>query len=220
MVKKAPRMSTGGASSRRLSLGGAMIQTPKPNHIHSAKGTPHSRAPAKNDRFHQNDQFNHHDNSFAGLSAGRRGLDVAGLPAKKHSFDSASAREPESPMIRKPFSPISTRVPTKTDLTNILDDAANPKPNELFHKNLASNNNAFSTPVKTISAIEEENKTPKTMPIPIPSTPSTITVPMQTAVTPAPASVPVLVVKDIVPEEIEYSFEERRAGFVLPVIRV
>lgn len=71
MVKKAPRMSTGGASTRRLSLGGAMIQTPKTNSIHSTKGTPHSRATVKNDRFQQNDQFNQYDTSFAGLSAGK-----------------------------------------------------------------------------------------------------------------------------------------------------
>lgn len=43
-VKKGPRMSTGGAASRRVSLGGAMIQTPKPD----AKAT-HSRAIRKID---------------------------------------------------------------------------------------------------------------------------------------------------------------------------
>lgn len=71
MVKKAPRKSTGGASGRRLSLGGATIQTPKPNPAHSAKVTPHSRAAGKNDGFYQNNQLNHHDSSFTGISAGK-----------------------------------------------------------------------------------------------------------------------------------------------------
>lgn len=63
-------MSTGGgAISRRLSLGGAMIQTPKPNH--SSKATPQSRPVGKIDRLQQNDRlFHHHDNGLAGLSAG------------------------------------------------------------------------------------------------------------------------------------------------------
>lgn len=152
--------------------------------------------------------------------AGGRGLDVAGLPVKKHSFDSASACEPESPMTRKPFLPISTTIPTKNSSSNVPDDSTNPKSNELLQKTLPGSNIFFSTPTKNMSGIGEENRTPKTMPVPIPSTPPTISVPMQTAITPAPVSVPALVVKAIIPEEIEYSFEERRAGFLLPVISV
>ena len=53
------------------------------------------------------------------------------------------------------------------------------------------------------------------MPIPVPSTPSTISVPMLTAMTPAPPPAPVPYNANPV-EETEYSFEERRAGFVLP----
>lgn len=147
-------------------------------------------------------------------------MDVAGLPAKKHSFDSAGVREPESPMIRKPFSPISTTVPTRTNLMNVLDDSTDPRPTEPLQKALPSSKDSFSTPLKTISVIDEENRTPKTMPIPIPSTHSTMSVPMQTAITPARVPVPAITAKAIIPDEIEYSFEERRAGFVLPVIRV
>ncbi|KAK4795640.1 hypothetical protein SAY86_027966 [Trapa natans] len=218
MVKKAPRMSTGGASGRRLSLGGAMVQMPKPS---VTKGIPQACAAGKIDRFHQNDQLNNHDISFAGLSAGRRGLDVAGLSAKKHSFDSAIVREPESPMMRKPFSPVTTTRVPRTNLTNVLEDSNNPKTNELLQKkSLPSSKDTFSTPLKTISVIDEENRTPRTMPIPIPSTPSTTSVPMQTAITPARVPVPAITAKHIIPEEVEYSFEERRAGFILPVTRV
>lgn len=67
-VKKAPRMSTGGASNRRLSLGGAMHQTPKPD----SKATPHSRAGRKSDRVHHNDQLNcNPDDGFTALSTGK-----------------------------------------------------------------------------------------------------------------------------------------------------
>lgn len=72
MVKKAPRMSTGGASNRRLSLGGATLHTPKPDPMHSKKATPNSRPLRKSDRVSQVDQLNHYkDNGQAALSASK-----------------------------------------------------------------------------------------------------------------------------------------------------
>ncbi|KAM7491715.1 hypothetical protein LguiA_034636 [Lonicera macranthoides] len=203
--KKGPRLSCGGASNRRLSLGGTMLQTPKHDTLnHSTKATPNTRLIKKNDRLHQNDQLNHpRDDHFAALSAGRRGLDIAGLPVKKHSFTATNAHEPESPMARKPFSSIS-----------FTESSA--------QKTITSNDNTpLTTPSKVVfPAIEkeEENRTPNKVMIP-PSTPSTAAIPMQTAMTPAP---PVLAycannpMKESPGEMIEYSFEERRAGFVLP----
>lgn len=58
-AKKAPRMSTGGAASRRVSLGGAMVQTPKATH---------SRPMRKTDIAHHID--NHLDDSVSSLSSG------------------------------------------------------------------------------------------------------------------------------------------------------
>ncbi|EXC20900.1 hypothetical protein L484_012976 [Morus notabilis] len=204
-VKKAPRMSTGGASNRRLSIGGAMIQTPKP-----ATSRPSSR---KSDRAQQNEH--HVDDSFTG----RKGLDVAGIPMRNHSF---GAREMESPMKRKPFSPISsTTSSSKTNITNFSEDLNIPHNNDTVEKTPSAM--PFTTPSKvTTTVIEEENNvsfTPKVMPIPVPTTPLTVSVPMQMVLTPAPPpqSIPYSsnIVEEI-PEEIEYSFEERRAGFVLP----
>ncbi|PIA49952.1 hypothetical protein AQUCO_01300590v1 [Aquilegia coerulea] len=208
-AKKAPRISTGGASNRRLSLGGAMLQTPKHDHLHSTKPTP--RPVKKSDRLLP------HDDGFSGLSAGRRGLDIAGLPSKKHSFNPSNGRELESPMTRKPFSPVSSTVSSKSNTTNSFEDVNKPH-NGVFQKNLPVYDTQFNTPSKLISVADEENRTPKTMTIPVPSTPSTISVPMQMAATPAP---PVAVlyeaskVEETREEKIEYSFEERRAGFVL-----
>ncbi|EEF49147.1 65-kDa microtubule-associated protein 3 isoform X2 [Ricinus communis] len=208
-VKKASRVSTGGASNRRLSLGGAMLPAPKLDLSNSSKATTHSRPGKKLDRMHQHDPLNHRqDDGFAALSAGRRGLDIAGLPAKKHPFSTVNAHEPESPMLRKPFSPISS---TGSSKANILEDVTTAH-GETIKKIVTT------TPSKTTMA-DEENWTPKTMPIPVPTTPSTLSVPMQTAITPAhPVPVPYggATPKEEVPEEVEYSFEERRAGFVLP----
>ncbi|KAK4758078.1 hypothetical protein SAY87_019379 [Trapa incisa] len=187
LVKKALMMSTGGTT----------LITPKPNPVHSTKGTPNSRIAEKKDGSHKNNQLNNHDNNFAGLSAGKRGQEVTGLRT-----------EPESRMIRKPFSPITTAIPTKVNMMNILDESTNSKGNELPLKTLPIS--PFSTPLKTFttpSLADEQNRTPITMPTSIPSTPYTITVPMQTALTPAPSNA-------TPHQEIEYSFEELRAGFV------
>lgn len=62
-VKKGSRMSTGGATSRRVSLGGAMLQTPKPD----LKAT---RAMRKTDKGHQIEHLNYLDDGISGLSAG------------------------------------------------------------------------------------------------------------------------------------------------------
>ncbi|XP_050264843.1 65-kDa microtubule-associated protein 3 isoform X2 [Quercus robur] len=219
-VKKAPRMSTGGASSRRLSVGGAVHHTPKHDPLHSTKATPHSRPTRKSDRVHPNELMYPQDDGISVLSAGRRGLDVAGLPVKKHSFGSnASVREVESPMVRIPFSPISSTTSSKANNTTNLSDDMNLTHGETtLHKTLSTNNMQFTTPTKTAttSMADDENKTPKAMPIPVPATPLTVSIPMQTAMTPAPPPVSfgTKVVEDL-PEEIEYSFEEIRAGFVL-----
>ncbi|XP_022922792.1 65-kDa microtubule-associated protein 3-like [Cucurbita moschata] len=212
-VKKGPRMSTGGAGagagagSRRFSLGGALLQTPKPD--------PHKglRPGRKSDRGHQNNQTFHLDEGFVeALSAGRRGLDVPGLPVKKHS-SSVDASEAESPMVvRKPFAPVpiaGALFSNSMNSSNSLNDL-----NEKLQKvNLSS-----KTPIKTISISEEDIRTPKMMPIPVPSTPSTVSVPMQTAITPAPPRPIDLTarISEDISEVIEYSFEERRAGFALP----
>lgn len=69
------------------------------------------------------------------------------------------------------------------------------------------------------SSVEEipPPPTPEEMPIPVPATPSTVSVPMQMSMTPAPASIPFETGALEMPDEREYSFEERRAGFIVPM---
>ncbi|KAF6164825.1 hypothetical protein GIB67_030697 [Kingdonia uniflora] len=213
--KKLPRASTGGATStnKRLSLGGAMLQTPKLDCLNSGKPTP--RPIKKGERLLPE------EDSFAALSAGRRGLDITGLPVNKHSFNATTVCAFDSPLTRKPFSPVSSAVSSKANNTaNLLEDLNKP-----VNPNLQKTIQVYDTPLtihsKASAYLEEENWTPKTFPIPVPVTPSTISVPMQTAVTPAfPLAYSLQFGANSAegtPEEIEYSIEERRTGFVLQV---
>ncbi|KAH9657707.1 65-kDa microtubule-associated protein 3 [Citrus sinensis] len=210
-VKKVPRVSSGGANNRRLPVGGTMLQTPKPDSLGSIKATPHSRPIKKIDRTLQHDPSNLHlDDGCATESAGRRGLDIPGEPKKKQSSD---ASEQDSPMKRRPFSAINST--TSSNDVNPNGETVQ-KPDPPFDL-------SFTTPSNTNSFIDDENMTPKSMPIPVPPTPPTISVPMQTTTTtPAPADAPipfnVYQVVETAEGIDEYSFEERRAGFVLPEI--
>ncbi|XP_076889542.1 65-kDa microtubule-associated protein 3-like [Bidens hawaiensis] len=203
--KKGSRMSYGGASNRRLSLGGAMHATK--TDLHSVRATPNTRPGKKNER-----QLNNNWNGSSGLSAGRRGLDIAGLPAnRKHSISETEPPQPQQqPIFRTPFSPLSSTESSKTSIS-LLEDLN--RKHGMLQKTFQNNTTPFTTPSKTItSATDDENRTPKTHMIPtVPCTPSTVSVPMQTVMTPLTG------VNQIIPEEIvEYSFEERRAGFVAP----
>ena len=120
-------------------------------------------------------------------------MDIAGLPIKKLTFNASTQREAETP--RKPFAQIMP------------------------------GNSLPSTPARPISNdTEEENKTPKTFATLNHKTPVTMTAPMQVAMTPAVANkviaTPVSLFQEkpeqpMLPEEIEYSFEERRLAVYL-----
>ncbi|PIM99700.1 Microtubule-associated protein essential for anaphase spindle elongation [Handroanthus impetiginosus] len=227
-MKKGPRLSSSCASNRRLSLGAPMLQTPKHDRPLSARATPNTRNAKKNERISR-----HHlkDDGFTPLSSVailffmfihmfRNTTRNFSKGARHRSPNLVNTRELESPMNRKPFSPISL---SKSNAANILE-LPNKNHNETLHKTLIINNTPFTPPTKIISSAEEENRTPPTTAVTLYSMPSTVSVPMQTAITPAP--VPKAVTQSpiqmglsaikSVDEEIEYSFEERRAGFVLP----
>ncbi|KAL8126257.1 65-kDa microtubule-associated protein 3-like [Apium graveolens] len=212
-LKKASRLSCGGTSNQRLSHGGAVLQTPKTNQLHSIKGTPNSRQTKMNEQVQQCGQFNpRRDSGVAAFSAGRKGFETADLPVKKHFFNAHEVQS--SPISRKPFSPISSKESPKANAANKLENM-NRTHTEMAQKATESND-SFLTPSKTVSALgEEANMTPKTMKFHVPSTSFTPSIPMYTGTTPAPQSVATTQISEA-PEEIEYSFEELRAGFILP----
>ncbi|WJX18996.1 hypothetical protein P8452_08738 [Trifolium repens] len=180
------------SASRRVSLGGAMLQTPKPD----SKAT-NSRATRKTDKVLQFEQQSYLDDGASCLSPARRGLDIAGIPVQKHSLGAASAHGIESPLTRQPFSSILSNVSSKENVANAANEPSTQK------------TLPFTSPCKAMTVADVENMTPKAMPIPIPATPSTVSVPMSMALTPAPSSVLMNMAMTPV-QEIEYSFEERR----------
>lgn len=79
-AKKGRRMSCSGATNRRLSVGGTMLQTPKPELLHSTKATPNTHQAKKSDLFHQKDQFNHSTNDgLTALSGGNQSSYISNL---------------------------------------------------------------------------------------------------------------------------------------------
>ncbi|KAG9446343.1 hypothetical protein H6P81_012471 [Aristolochia fimbriata] len=201
-MKKPSRPSIGNAN-RRLSLGAAMLSTPKPD-PHSTKKPLVPRAARKGDDQQQDDV------PASALSAGRRGLvDIAVLPVRKHEFSYFNSRD-DSEGTREPFSPVSS-VSSKANMQSFQDE--HPPHCNNMSSLMSPAMKHLCTPTKPTSITDEENKTPRVHGILPPATPSTVSVPMQTAITPAP---PVSVLFRSTEEEIGYSFEERRLGFVVP----
>lgn len=114
-----------------------------------------------------------------------------------------SVKPTKSPMSRNPLSPVSLAMSSKLNIMSSLDD-----------KQRTQNRTCDKTPNKFSCVGNDENITPKTMPIPIPSTPSTLSVPMMTALTPATPHTCGGIKQFQNQEDVEYSFEEVRAGFI------
>lgn len=174
-TKKVPRQSMGGAN-RRLSLGGATTQAPKTDIMHSKT----ARAAKKAE-------------DLGALSPSSRGLDIAGLPIKKLSFNASTLREAETP--RKPFAQIMPG-------NNVSSMPARPISNDTEEEN--------KTP-KTFAGLNPKTPVTVTAPMQLAVTPA---VANKVIATPATlfqekAESPAL------PGDIEYSFEERRLAVYL-----
>ncbi|PVH38225.1 hypothetical protein PAHAL_5G202500 [Panicum hallii] len=174
-TKKVPRNSMGGAN-RRLSLGGATMQAPKTDILHSKT----ARAAKKTE-------------DLGTLSPSSRGLDIAGLPIKKLTFNGSTLREAETP--RKPFAQIMPG-------NNVSSTPARPISNDTEEEN--------KTP-KTFATLNP--KTPMTVTAPM-------QVSMTPAVANKVIATPVSLFQEkpeqpMLAEEIEYSFEERRLAVYL-----
>ncbi|KAK3036137.1 hypothetical protein RJ639_031718 [Escallonia herrerae] len=191
-VKKVSRTSTGGPVNHRFSLGGVMLQTPKTD-----KNTLASHAFKKSSTVKQPDMRNHH----------QTGSINAQSSVVQNSSNASNVHEITTPM-RKPLSPVSSALFSKANAGNIQDQ--NTTPDAAVERTLCSNTTPVASPAKATAAAHDENRTPRKMPIPMPTTPSSVLVAMQTAKTPITPCVP------HGGQETEYSFEEMRAGFVLP----
>uniref|UniRef100_A0A803MTQ9 Uncharacterized protein n=1 Tax=Chenopodium quinoa TaxID=63459 RepID=A0A803MTQ9_CHEQI len=231
-AKKSSRVSAGGGNGRRVSVGGNAIQTPRPDSSHSARGTPNLRPSKRDDNMGSQTGkfFGHcHISEAESLALASDGVPfqflwyalvyygsscVQRVLDKNFTFN---GRETEPAVVRRPFSPISSTASTRAHEDFYDDDNNAMQQQTAFQKETSQQ--IFTTPSKNIPAEDEENWTPK-MHIPEPATPSTASAPMHTSMTPAPLHQPDFHDGDKLveetDEEVEYSFEERRAGFVLP----
>lgn len=105
---------------------------------------------------------------------------MAGGPVKHHS-NSQHQPASSSSMLRKALSPLSSLC------SNII--SYNQDQNIKSGEFQDTTQSGYKTPTKSFSG-NDENRTPKTMPVPLPGIRRT--------------------------QEVEYSCEERRAGFVIP----
>ncbi|GER25314.1 65-kDa microtubule-associated protein 3, partial [Striga asiatica] len=208
-VKKEARFSScGGSTKRKLSTGAPMLQTPKRDTSYtSAKATPNTLKAKTN--MHVN--MGHlKDDGLATSSSGRRVSNMTSLPFK-HSPNTVYAREPN---FRKPFNPISATSSSSKSNTKTIPKNLHMKNKEKLQKPLA-----YTPPRQITHNKGQENRTPKTTGVALYPTPSTASIPMQTTITPTPvlaAVKPSFTTTNTVEDEFEYSFEEKRAGFVLP----
>ncbi|XP_022769687.1 65-kDa microtubule-associated protein 4 [Durio zibethinus] len=209
--KKASRTSTAAASNRKLSFGGAMLQQLKPEKL-AIRLHPNKKA----DYLKENSLVNHQRSSGFASHSGRRSSEVSGRVVKKQPLRAVKVREIESPAVRKPLSPISFAVNSNANIVSFKEDKQKVKNELRLDPGCKTPTGMPSKPTFLIG--DDENRTPKAKPVPIPTTPSTVSAPMLMAITPAtPATLGAYKVEKIVEQgqQIEYSFEEVRAGFFL-----
>ncbi|XP_057805601.1 65-kDa microtubule-associated protein 3 isoform X2 [Salvia miltiorrhiza] len=189
---KTLRPSTGGGvASKRFSLGGAALQTALD------KATPSSRTLRKNNPVKRQTL----NNLRAAPSSVKKNLYNGAV--KQHSSNaSISHHHSGSSALRKALSPLSSLCSNVMIHEDQNTKSAVGQGAESGYKTPAA-----ATPTKRYSA-NDENRTPKTMPVPVPATPPTASSAMLTAKTPFTPGVRAA-------EQVEYSYEERRAGFAV-----
>ncbi|XP_042002508.1 65-kDa microtubule-associated protein 3-like isoform X2 [Salvia splendens] len=193
---KSLRPSTGGVASKRFSLGGAALQTALD------KATPSSRSLNKNKSVKRQTLNNNHHTGLAVPSSGKKNMNSRA--AKQHSSNASISHQSGTAALRKALSPLSSLC------SNVIIQQEDKKAKNGAVQDSESGGYktpAAATPTKRYTA-NDENRTPKRMPIPVAATPPTACSAMRTAMTPFTPSVRAT-------EQVEYSYEERRAGFAV-----
>jgi protein regulator of cytokinesis 1 len=146
---------------------------------------------------------------------GRRNSEIVGhLGKKRHATSAAKACKNESSLVRKPLSPVSLSMSSRANIVNFMGGQKSSQSGTL--KTMPPyNKTPMDTPSKSVNAVDDENRNPNTLPVPVASTPPTTSVPMLTALTPATPCVSCApkTARKILEQE-DHSFEELRAGFV------
>lgn len=150
--------------------------------------------------------------------AARRLSQIPGHSVKKQSSSASKTSEIESPLIRKPLSPVSSRLSSKANIANYFDDHNRQRDSTMQRKPPSSEKqSATLSPSKLGIVSDGENRTPRTMPSPMPSTPSTMsTMVLAIKTPPTPRGSSGACPGDKSDEAVECSFEEVRSGFIQP----
>ncbi|XP_019432940.1 PREDICTED: 65-kDa microtubule-associated protein 3-like isoform X1 [Lupinus angustifolius] len=206
--KKASRCSIGFPSIRKSSIGGAMLQDPR--HALLQKSNKKGSI-ANHEGSILRNKNSCHATQLSDTYAGRKDTSKISGHSMKTSMCSAEKEiQIQTPFTRKPLSPVFPSVVSKANI-NSQDD----------HKKIQKMQQKSQMltripPSKPVIVGDEENRTPKNMGLPIPTTPLT-SFPMFTATTPeTPTSYSSSIVAAKNAQPLEYSFEEARAGFILP----
>ncbi|KAK7294940.1 hypothetical protein RJT34_17839 [Clitoria ternatea] len=208
--KKAPRCSTGIPSIRKFSIGGAMLQGPK-------------QATTLTQQYNKRGSILSHrgsilNNKNACLSTQPSAKDNSkdfGQSMKKTTCSAEKGTEFQSQLTRKPLSPVSPIVLSKANISNFQEDHR--KLQNVGTKTIQQKSQMITgtPPSRSYAAGDEENMTPKNVRLPVPTTPLT-SVPMLTATTPDSVYSGSTTTASKIGQLFEYSFEELRAGFILP----
>ncbi|BFG21761.1 hypothetical protein CerSpe_080350 [Prunus speciosa] len=204
--KRSPSKSGKKASNRKMSLGGALIRNQN-----FEKATPLVHPTKKGNCL--NRSSSHQRYGVDAPSSGRRISEISGHSVKKHPSSAGKALELDSPLIRKPLSPVLSEVSSKVNIANFQEGQKTQQKTNMQAAHLFSEM-PIMTPSKPVFVGDEENRTPKTMPIPVPLTPKTMSVQMLTATTPATPFTSGAYKVEKSGQPVEYSFEEVRAGFI------
>ncbi|KDP28747.1 hypothetical protein JCGZ_14518 [Jatropha curcas] len=203
--RKVSRTSVEFASNRKLSLGGAMLQNLK-----AEKTSACVHANKKVNCLNQNNYLSYQQNG----GSGRRNSEIAGHLVKKDS--SAKPRQTDSRLIRKPLSPIPLTMSSQANIANFLEEQKGLQ-DGTSETAAPCIKTPIRTPTKPVSGVGEENRTPKTLPTIVPTTPTTTSAPMLMSTPSTPYVSSSVKTARSVAERIEYSFEELRVGLTCPV---
>ncbi|XP_057757870.1 65-kDa microtubule-associated protein 4-like [Arachis stenosperma] len=204
---KASLCSTGVASFRKLSMGGAMLQDSRQSAIFEPSNKKGILSTPKGIPCIRNASHARKDTP--------KGV---GKSVKKTPYTAEKQIGFQSPLIRKPLSPISSSFMSKANIpTNFEED------HRKSEMHLKSQMLTSTSPSKPILVGDEDNLIPKNIGLAVPTTPLTSVPMLLTANTPDTPSATMCsnsgsnVARKIAQAQpFEYSFEELRAGFVLP----
>ncbi|RDX77449.1 65-kDa microtubule-associated protein 3, partial [Mucuna pruriens] len=186
---KAPRCSTGIPSIRKCSIGGAMLQDLR----HAAL-------------IHQSNKKSNITNHKGSILRTKNTYHSTQSSVKKSACSAGKGIEIQSPLTRKPLSPVSPTVLSKANISNFQEDQTKLQNVGTQATQLKSQMLTGTPPSGPYIAGNEENKTPKNMVLPVPTTPLT-SVPMLTANTPNSVYSGSTVASKTA-QSFEYSFEE------------